>query len=111
MKDKIPQPKFINTHGKRLFINDPDNPNGVIVDGKKIDLDPDTNSLNRDRGKKCNWFRHNWSKWTLFTKTFVIIPRDGFMGPLSDKKFNTEETWQKRECLDCGYYQEEKIDN
>lgn len=57
-----------------------------------------------EKPRKCSWWRgHNWSKWKQYemsgtaTYLFSSIPV-----PFS-------KIIQKRECVDCGYAQQEEI--
>lgn len=50
------------------------------------------------------FLRHKWSKWKKFTKNMHIVDVR-----MPEKRFDDVQSWQTRECLACGYVQEEKI--
>lgn len=54
--------------------------------------------------KKCNFWRHNWSKWEQFLM-------EGTSYYLLTKPVPFTRRFQKRVCLDCGYSQEEKMND
>jgi len=53
------------------------------------------------------FFGHKWTKWTRVNVEYIHWPkmRDGSLGP--SVKYTKQ--MQKRECLKCGYIEEEEI--
>jgi len=52
---------------------------------------------------------HNWSKWREYIVNKIIYPGQGYPEIMQNKPIPTTETWQRRECIKCGYIQQERV--
>ncbi len=52
---------------------------------------------------------HKWGKWEVYLNTYRYVP--GILAPkkMRDETYTGTEKRQKRECLKCGFVQDEII--
>lgn len=54
-------------------------------------------------------FIHKWSKWEEYIETFIVFPGILYPKEMQGKPIKTNETWQKKNCLKCGYTKRERV--